>query len=193
MIRDREHYNYFRDYDASLGRYTQSDPIGLKGGINGYAYVTSNGLRFSDRKGLAPDCPAGPDDDNCCRHPVSQQSLKGLGGTVMCCFGRKVSCAAPVDGPEPNRSIIRNCIFAHEDRHHQDVECRYKNTIEPATFLDQISTNAGECSAYRAHLDCLGKGLSSCGSNANCQDHVKDNMAKLLDKANGSYKCAFSK
>ncbi|WP_305884691.1 RHS repeat domain-containing protein, partial [Pseudomonas sp. 1D4] len=46
------YYNYFRDYDPETGRYVESDPIGLDGGLNTYGYVEGNPLRSSDPDGL---------------------------------------------------------------------------------------------------------------------------------------------
>jgi len=49
------HYNYFRDYDPAIGRYVQSDPIGLRGGLNTFAYVNSRPVERSDFTGLEDD------------------------------------------------------------------------------------------------------------------------------------------
>ena len=45
-------YNGFRDYDAYLGRYAQSDPIGLRGGWNTYVYAEADPTGYIDEFGL---------------------------------------------------------------------------------------------------------------------------------------------
>jgi RHS repeat-associated protein len=48
-----KHYNYFRDYDSKTGRYVESDPVGLNGGLNTYSYVENNPVYLIDPYGLA--------------------------------------------------------------------------------------------------------------------------------------------
>jgi RHS repeat-associated protein len=60
-----KHYNYYRDnYDPSIGRYGQSDPIGLLAGLNTYGYVSADPLALFDELGLAQ-----------CSYSISRHSL----------------------------------------------------------------------------------------------------------------------
>jgi RHS repeat-associated protein len=80
------HYNYFRYYDPSNGRYITSDPIGLDGGMNTFGYALDNPLIYFDPFGLA------------CRHTASRGRRcspgPGRGGGRIGVFGCLIGCVS---------------------------------------------------------------------------------------------------
>lgn len=67
-------YNHWRDHDAAIGRYVESDPVGLSGGLNTYLYVRANPTRYIDPSGLKT-CGSGKNEpfvpDNPLFYPFS--------------------------------------------------------------------------------------------------------------------------
>lgn len=71
-------YNYYRDYNPSVGRYLEADPIGITQGENHlFGYVQNSPVRFIDPKGLSTTDPNDPqscvdqkqkDEAKCCKH-----------------------------------------------------------------------------------------------------------------------------
>jgi RHS repeat-associated protein len=54
MLETGLHYNWHRWYDASLGRYTQPDPLGMPAGPSRYAYARNSPLMYIDPDGQDP-------------------------------------------------------------------------------------------------------------------------------------------
>jgi RHS repeat-associated protein len=78
------HYNYFRDYESSTGRYIESDPIGLKFSFNTFGYVGRTPLGDSDPFGLAPviNCEGTSKTD-------VEKGIKDMNKCLSKCLGRK--------------------------------------------------------------------------------------------------------
>jgi RHS repeat-associated protein len=96
------HYNYFRDYDPGIGRYVQSDPIGLRGGINTYSYVDSAPLTVIDPTGLLGRGIGGDGGQR-----GNEQTCKAPPCTVIWMRCEITPCGkAPVD--RSSNTLIRN-------------------------------------------------------------------------------------
>ena len=147
-------YNYFRDYDPSTGRYIQSDPIGLQGGLNTFAYAYDSPLRCFDPKGLDAfgfEPPNPSKATTVCRYGYPVIQIPKLKGIQDKCWG--------------------DCAYLHELVHLDDYtrwgfgsRCRGKPDGAIIT-VDVTLGRDSEIRGYEVEIQCLQAkfaGLSKC-------------------------------
>jgi len=100
-------YNGVRDYEPGTGRYGESDPIGLDGGITTYGYAGLNPLAWTDPSGFAQTAPNPmPEPPPGLRPPPNIGPVPSPGGPAnsnrywptpgLLCLENPVACAALV-------------------------------------------------------------------------------------------------
>jgi RHS repeat-associated protein len=163
-----KHYNYFRDYDPAIGRYLQSDPIGLDGGLNTFAYAGSNSLTNSDFYGL----------DYWVEGAVPGES--GMGQHQSICVGKRGGARSCISfGRKPSEG---NCWFdckghVYRDRSAEGPLYRDYHRTTPPQVDAKIKKDFDKMLGGQGRWDLIG--------GKNCRAFSQDTFDNLVNKYGG--------
>ncbi|MCB9661885.1 MAG: HNH endonuclease [Sandaracinaceae bacterium] len=131
------HYNRFRYYSPELGRYLESDPVGVAGGLNLYGYCCdSNPLRDVDLRGLTQNCPRRRGEDGASEEGADAEQATNADGD------------ATQPSPEPTPARPRRPT---ERERHADTRDRQGRAFDDLSTQEQSDRRA----AHRAYTDGL--------------------------------------
>ncbi len=116
-----KHYNYFRDYDPSIGRYVESDPIGLAAGVNTFGYVMDSPIKLFDKFGL---------DVTICFYPDAARGLGHIGAGIGGSGGDTIGQYPEGPQMDEQKKSTRECktLPSDNDKDKCMMDCMLKPT-----------------------------------------------------------------
>ncbi|ATE70804.1 RHS repeat-associated core domain-containing protein [Lysobacter capsici] len=138
-------YNYYRDYDPATGRYIQSDPIGLDGGISSFAYAANSPLDNFDQFGLIDYNAPAPRTV-----PVAGTTAHRLECTEACLqrATRNPNMSLLVTGGAERTGHSRN------SHHYRGEACDIANArFNPGLTTENVSFCAAACGFTAGHYE----------------------------------------
>jgi RHS repeat-associated protein len=139
-------YNHHRYYDASTGRYVESDPIGLEGGLNTYRYANANPFLYIDADGLATlpknfgkDKPLPLDPQKHLPEKVEKDTERRQGhgedfeDFMQCRFNPFRNCEAQDHLKKATRCILTFCTTCDGKTFYTGITAKETSAFDPAT------------------------------------------------------------
>lgn len=170
-------YNYFRDYDPQVGRFAESDPIGLRGGINTYAYTNSSPIGRADPNGL----------DSVPLQSLVHPPVPGIPTVICDGYGSPIPQIPPLN-PITDK-CVGDCMLVHENSHIDDIISLGYGAVchgQPrgtVVTLPATQALASEKKAYAAEVACLQQKLQGLSDFDVCRRPVTDRLNRIKQYA----------
>ncbi len=123
--------NWWRYYNAVIGRYPQADPIGQRGGLNIFTYAHNNPFTFIDPKGLYGT-------SSCTYY---EQACQTNGGKYECKIVQKACNFFPKDPDDNTSNCIRQCLQEKHKKRQPPNQC----STQGQTGWGDFFTEHAEC------------------------------------------------